>query len=227
MSGPGNCVPAPLPGAPSPPPRLGLSPRLPRPLPSSPTHPLLCARLCFPQRAHSDVRDHEELWPHLWKALVAGPVQNRLQDFWQHETPRATVGGGWWQERCPGEMGEEPLWPSSVPRVASSASTAHRSLAQRAMSGVFWKGKRPSWPSSPSHRVVLRSFPSGDEGGEINLHCAPTRPLSTEPAGSCSVGEIPIGFTSEIFFHIVVRSYLVIIIFSNRSFVFFKIRILK
>ena len=105
MSGPGNRVPAPLPGAPSSPPRLGLSPRLPRPLPSSPTHPLLCAWLCFPQRAHSDVRDHEELWPHLWKALVAGPVQNRVQDFWQHETPRATVGGGWWQARCPGEMG--------------------------------------------------------------------------------------------------------------------------
>ena len=40
--------------------------------------------------------------------------------------------------------------------------------------------------------------------------------------GICSVGEIPIGFTSEIFLHIVVRSYLVIIIFSNRSFVFFK-----
>ena len=40
--------------------------------------------------------------------------------------------------------------------------------------------------------------------------------------GICCVGEIPIGFTLEIFLHIVARYYLVIVIFSNRSFVFFK-----
>ena len=34
--------------------------------------------------------------------------------------------------------------------------------------------------------------------------------------GICSVGEIPIGFTLEIFLHIVARYYLVIIVFSNR-----------
>ena len=44
--------------------------------------------------------------------------------------------------------------------------------------------------------------------------------------GICSVGEILIGFTLEIFLHIVARYYLVIIAFSNTSF-FFLIRILK
>ena len=38
--------------------------------------------------------------------------------------------------------------------------------------------------------------------------------------GTRSVGEILIGFTLEIFLHIVARYYLVIIVFSNRRFFF-------
>lgn len=82
---------------------------------------LFCTWLCFLQRTHGHVRDHEELWPHLWKALVAGPVQDRVQDFRQHETPWATVRGGWWPERCPGRDGRQ----ASLASVCFSGSHCH------------------------------------------------------------------------------------------------------
>ena len=51
--------------------------------------------LCFEQRSHSHVWDHEKLRPHLWEALVAWPLQNSLPHLWQHETPRTADGGQW------------------------------------------------------------------------------------------------------------------------------------
>ena len=47
----------------------------------------------FPQGPDGDVRDHEELRPHLREALVARPLPHRLQDLRQHEAPRAADRG--------------------------------------------------------------------------------------------------------------------------------------
>lgn len=49
--------------------------------------------VCIPQRPHGDVWSDEDLWAHLWKALVARPVQNCLQNLWQHEAAWATDWG--------------------------------------------------------------------------------------------------------------------------------------
>lgn len=49
--------------------------------------------LCFLQRSHSHVWDHEELRSHLREALVARPLQNRLPHLWQHEAPWAADRG--------------------------------------------------------------------------------------------------------------------------------------
>lgn len=49
----------------------------------------------FPKGANSDVWSDEDLRAHLWKTLVARPVQNRLQDLWQHEAAWATDWGIW------------------------------------------------------------------------------------------------------------------------------------
>lgn len=49
--------------------------------------------VCFLQGPHSHVRDHEELRTHLWEALVARSLQDRVPHFRQYEAARAADRG--------------------------------------------------------------------------------------------------------------------------------------